>query len=166
MEEVLWPDSLKDRKVSTFRYIYPYLESANDITTGPYPYPPAYKTPRPKSEAGGGEGGNPDLFAPMAQVEITVRNTGNTVGQEVVQLYVGFPDGVVDGNGTAVDFPVRVLRGFQKIELQPQQEEVLRFSLRRKDLSWWDVRAQNWHLPTEGNVRNAMIPPGRRSMTD
>ena len=46
-----------------------------------------------------------------------------------------------------VDFPVRVLRGFERIELPAGAKQVVDFDLTRRDLSYWDVGAQNWRLP-------------------
>lgn len=122
------------------RMIYPYLDSAN-ITYGPYPYPIGYNISAPLSQAGGGEGGNPALWEELYQVTVDVTNTGPVSGAEVVQLYVSFP-----GEKT-VDFPVKQLRGFEKVWLAPRQTKPVTFSLKRRDLSYWDVVRQNWVIP-------------------
>jgi beta-glucosidase len=44
--------------------------------------------------------------------------------------------------------PVRQLRGFEKIYLEPGQEETVCFELMRRDLSYWDVVSQQWLIPT------------------
>jgi len=97
------------------------------------------------SPAGGGEGGNPSLWDVVVELEVTVRNTGDVEGAEVAQLYVGFPE--VEG----VSFPVRVLRGFEKVFLKAGEEKKVVFEIKRRELSYWDVIAQNWRMPTEGN---------------
>ena len=47
---------------------------------------------------------------------VKVKNTGDVAGTEVVQMYVGFPE-------SKVDRPVKILRGFQRVELQPGEEK-------------------------------------------
>ena len=58
---------------------------------------------------------------------VTVTNTGAVAGDEVVQLYLKFPD--VPGA------PVRALRGFQRIHLAPAASQKVEFHLERRDLS-------------------------------
>ena len=114
----------------------------------------------PPSPAGGDEGGNPSLWDIHAEVNVTVTNTGSRTGQEVVQLYVSFPEGVpvVPGSDTVdlsstVHFPERVLRGFDKVELHPAEIEIITFRLTRKDLSYWSTIHQNWVMPTTGRFK-------------
>jgi len=58
---------------------------------------------------------------------VTVTNTGKTAGDEVVQLYLKFPD--VPGA------PIRALRGFQRIHLEPGAQQKVDFHLNPRDLS-------------------------------
>jgi beta-glucosidase len=81
-------------------------------------------------------GGREDLWDVVATVTGSITNTGDVAGAEVVQLYVTFPD--VAGE------PLRQLRGFEKIFLEPGESATATFGLRRKDLSVWDTVAQNW----------------------
>lgn len=83
-------------------------------------------------------GGREDLWDDVATVHTTVRNTGRMAGAEVAQLYVSFPD--------AADEPVRQLRGYQKVTIQPGKEADVSFTLRRRDLSVWDVARQEWEV--------------------
>lgn len=133
------------------KYIYPYVSDVSKIRQAPYPYPKDYDTVRPLSAAGGGEGGNPALYEVIAEVEVEVENTGSVKGKEVVQVYLGMPDKVKvwgeDGKSTYVDFPVRVLRGFEKVEVGKGEKKVVKFGLTRRDLSYWCVGRQNWVLP-------------------
>lgn len=143
------------------KYIYPYISSVKEVNPGEYPYPDGYSTPQPPSEAGGGQGGNPSLFETFAQVALRIANSGSRAGKEVVQLYVSFPDVVTEpSTGEVIDFPVKVLRNFEKVELQPGQEIAVELNLTRKDLSYWSVVQQNWIMPTEGEFR---ISVGRSS---
>jgi beta-glucosidase len=60
-------------------------------------------------------------------VAVTVTNTGALAGDEVVQLYLKFPD--IPGA------PVRALRGFQRIHLAPNASQKVEFHLAPRDLS-------------------------------
>jgi beta-glucosidase len=80
-------------------------------------------------------GGQADLWDIVANVTIQVMNTGSVAGAEVAQLYVGIPGG-----------PVKQLRGFEKLVLQPSQSTTVNFGLTRRDLSTWDIVAQKWLL--------------------
>jgi beta-glucosidase len=58
---------------------------------------------------------------------VRVTNSGRVAGDEVVQLYLKFPD--VRGA------PLRALRGFRRIQLQPGASETVAFDLSPRDLS-------------------------------
>ncbi|KAI9892484.1 MAG: hypothetical protein M1814_001441 [Vezdaea aestivalis] len=131
------------------KYIYPYISSLSEVKKGRYPYPQGYDIEQTPSQAGGGPGGNPSLFDIHYNLTVTLSNMGEVIGAEVVQLYVSFPDGVKD-EGDEIEFPPKVLRAFEKIEVEPGKQEVVILSLTRKDLSYWSVRKQNWVMPTEG----------------
>ncbi len=60
-------------------------------------------------------------------LEVKVTNTGKLPGDEVAQLYLNFPG--VPGA------PLRALRGFQRIHLEPGASQRVRFELRPRDLS-------------------------------
>ncbi|EOD47782.1 putative beta-glucosidase d protein [Neofusicoccum parvum UCRNP2] len=81
-------------------------------------------------------GGREDLWDVVATAAITVSNTGARDGAEAAQLYVSFP--------AAAGQPVRQLRGFEKVHLAQGEQRDVTFQLRRRDLSYWDVEAQNW----------------------
>ncbi|KAF2642219.1 glycoside hydrolase family 3 protein [Massarina eburnea CBS 473.64] len=83
-------------------------------------------------------GGREDLWDIVATVSTDVANSGKIAGAEVAQLYVEFP--------AEADEPVRQLRGFQKMTIQPGQKQNVEFELRRRDLSVWDTEAQEWRV--------------------
>lgn len=141
--EVLYPAGFRALK----KYIYPYLRSVDDIKVGSYLYPEGYDTAQPLSGAGGDEGGNPDLWAIYVSVAVDVKNDGPVAGAVVPQLYLEYPP------KEGVDFPVRVLRGFDKVYLEPGKSHTVHFSLTRRDLSYWDVERQNWVMLTEGEYQ-------------
>ncbi|EFQ32559.1 glycosyl hydrolase family 3 N terminal domain-containing protein [Colletotrichum graminicola] len=140
-KEVLFPEGF--RKLE--KYVYPYLDTVDDISTEPYPYPEGYDVEQPLSEAGGEEGGNPDLWEIYVTVKADVTNTGAVAGKVVPQLYLTYPKDV-----HGVDFPVKVLRGFDKFNLEKGEKKTVTFNLTRRDLSYWDVHRQNWVMVTSG----------------
>lgn len=132
------------------RFIYPYIDKVSDVKAGKYPYPEGYDVQQPPSQAGGGEGGNPDLWNVYATVSVDLKNTGSRAGKEVAQLYLSYAE--VTGDAAKVDFPEKVLRGFEKVHLEKDEVKTVRFNLTRRDLSYWDVVQQNWVMPTEGKI--------------
>ncbi|KAJ5122516.1 beta-glucosidase D [Penicillium atrosanguineum] len=97
------------------------------------------KSPSPLSTYPTGKlsvGGYKDLWDVVANVSATVRNTGSVDGAEVPQLYIGYPK--------AAKQPLRQLRGFEAIDIKSGQQEQVKFELRRRDISHWDVAAQKW----------------------
>ena len=153
-----YDDSIPDKNIALFpegfrklkKYIYPYLERIDEISSDPYPYPEGYDIVQPPSGAGGDEGGNPDLWETYVAVSVEVTNMGDREGQAVPQLYLSYPQGSSTLAEAKIDFPVRVLRGFEKVALNPGEKKTVSFDLTRRDLSYWDVIAQNWVLPEEG----------------
>ncbi|KOS17064.1 putative beta-glucosidase F [Escovopsis weberi] len=133
------------------RYIYSHLSRSDadaairDGQTKTYPYPPGYSTQqKPGARAGGGEGGNPVLWDVAYTVTLTVTNTGATYpGKVAVQAYLQFP--TAPGSP---ETPVIQLRDFEKTrELAPGESTTVTLTLTRKDLSVWDVGAQDWRIP-------------------
>jgi beta-glucosidase len=62
-----------------------------------------------------------------ATAEVTVTNTGSRAGDEVAQLYLSFPK--------VAGAPIRALRGFQRVHLDPGQSQTVRFELKARDMS-------------------------------
>jgi len=87
-------------------------------------------------------GGNPDLWKLLATGYVTVRNTGKTPGSVVPQLYMTYPEDSVP-KGT----PPQVLRGFAKHLLQPGETAEVVFPILRRDVSYWNADAGEWHIP-------------------
>lgn len=73
------------------------------------------------------------------EVQVDVTNVGTCTGTEAVQLYVGF-----DGKDT-VGRPVRELRGFEKVELQPGETRTVQISLDDRAFSYWEERIGGWY---------------------
>lgn len=81
-------------------------------------------------------GGYEDLWDVVANVSVIVRNSGAVDGADVPQLYVGYPK--------AAQQPVRQLRGFDNVNIKSGHQHEVKFELRRRDISHWDVKAQKW----------------------
>ncbi len=64
------------------------------------------------------------------KVSVTVRNTGDLAGEEVVQLYIH------DHVGSLAR-PVKELKGFDKIMLRPGESQVVEFTLTDKELGFY-----------------------------
>ena len=78
-----------------------------------------------------------DLTVNGDTVSVTVRNTGKCAGAEVVQLYIGAPQ---DG----LHRPLRELKGFQKVFLQPGESRNVTFSLTDRSFAVWQ---DGWKIP-------------------
>ncbi|KAJ2897944.1 putative glycoside hydrolase family 3 protein [Zalerion maritima] len=133
------------------KYVYPYLdkevlEDIDYIEAG-YQYPDGYDVAQPLSGAGGDEGGNPDLWDTYVAVSVDVKNTGDRKGKAVPQLYLSYPE---TESHAHVKFPIKSLRGFEKVELKPGEKKEVAFQVTRRDLSYWDVESQNWRMVDEG----------------
>jgi len=62
-------------------------------------------------------------------VSVTVKNTGNLPGKEVVQLYISDLYG-------SVSRPNKQLKGFEKIYLNPEESKIVKFVITQNDLSF------------------------------
>jgi beta-glucosidase len=68
-------------------------------------------------------------------VEIT--NTGNYAGAEIVQLYVQDVE-------CSVERPLKELKGFKKVFIEPGKKEIISFKLGYKDLTFYDEKENCW----------------------
>ena len=66
------------------------------------------------------------------EVSVDVANTGERAGEEVVQLYTR-------QRRSTVKQPLRRLRAYQKVRLEPGERVTVTFTLRAADLWFWDV---------------------------
>ena len=71
---------------------------------------------------------------------LTVRNTGNCDGAEVVQLYVK------NNENSAVFKPESELRAFAKVYLKAGEEAVVTLSFALSELSFWNIKTASWTL--------------------
>lgn len=76
------------------------------------------------------------------EARVTVENTGKRAGKALVQLYVGCKKGA-----TAINRPVRELRRFEKVSLQPGESKTVIFTLDQRCFSYWDKGAHAFRVP-------------------
>ena len=71
------------------------------------------------------------------KISVPVTNTGDVAGAEVVQLYIADKE-------ASVDRPVKELKGFEKVWLEPGQTKTVEFVIDRSALSFYDETSQSW----------------------
>ena len=68
---------------------------------------------------------------------VDVKNTGAVPGDVVGQLYVHQRSG-------SASRPVRQLKGFRRVSLQPGEARTLPFRLGRDELQFWSPQTKGW----------------------
>jgi beta-glucosidase len=66
-----------------------------------------------------------------------VTNTGGVAGDEVVQLYIHQRAG-------STSRPIRELKGFERVALQPGETKTVHFTLGKKELTYWSEGRKAW----------------------
>jgi beta-glucosidase len=88
------------------------------------------------SPAGGYDGTQP------VTVSFTVTNTGKVPGAEVAQLYVG-------EQNAPVPRPIRELKGFKKVLLNPGQSQTVTLTLDQRSFAYWNTTSELWDAPKD-----------------
>jgi beta-glucosidase len=70
-------------------------------------------------------------------VNVSVKNTGKYAGKEVVQLYVSDVE-------TNVVRPVKELKGFAKVALEPGEEKTVSFVLDKRSFAYYNTSLKDW----------------------
>ena len=70
---------------------------------------------------------------------VTVKNTGAVAGAEVVQVYVEAPK-------IELVRPVRELKGFSKVLLQPGESKSVTIHIPKSELAYWDPESKGWKV--------------------
>jgi len=70
-------------------------------------------------------------------ISLTVENTGSCAGAEVVQLYVQDLE-------ASVPRPIKELKGFKKVLLQPSEKQRIAFELDQQALAFYDIVKKDW----------------------
>jgi beta-glucosidase len=75
-------------------------------------------------------------------VSADVANTGGRTGDAVVQLYIHQRAG-------SASRPVRQLKGFERVTLEPGAKRTVHFTLGKDELRFWSPAAKKWVVETE-----------------
>lgn len=70
-------------------------------------------------------------------IEFSISNTGKVAGAETAQLYVRDLE-------SSVIRPVKELKGFRKVFLNPGENKTIKLVLSEKDFSYWDENIKDW----------------------
>ena len=85
-------------------------------------------------------------------VEVDVRNTSGTAGDEVAELYLEFP--------SLPGAPRRALRGFERCHLAPGTSRHVKFTLKPRDLSMVNDQGEHLVAPGDYNIFVGGSQPG------
>jgi len=89
-------------------------------------------------------------------VNVTVANTGNRNGEEVIQLYVRHTN-------SKVDRPEKELKAFKRVFIKAGETKTVSLALSAKDLEYWNTKTQKFELEKDtielqaGGASNAII---------
>ena len=72
-------------------------------------------------------------------VNVDVSNIGAIAGEEIVQLYVGFEN-------SRVDRPIKLLRGFKKVALNPNETKTVSIEVKKIDFAWYNPDNGAWEV--------------------
>lgn len=88
-------------------------------------------------------------------VSATITNTGNRDGAEVVQLYLSDVE-------SSLPRPVKELKGFEKIFLKAGESKIIKFSIDKKALSFYNPDVKQW--VAEAGLFKALIGSSSRDI--
>lgn len=70
-------------------------------------------------------------------VSVDIKNTGKRAGKEIVQLYIGEQQ-------PAEERPLKELKGFEKVELQPGETKTVNFEINKEQLQYFSAKTHAW----------------------
>ena len=81
-------------------------------------------------------------------VSFDLKNTGNVKGKEIAQLYVGLVE-------SQIIRPVKELKGFIKVELEPGETKHVRIDFDDKTFRYFNTKTEKWEI--EGGVYDIYV---------
>jgi len=72
-------------------------------------------------------------------VAVNIKNTGSRAGKEIMQLYVA-------PKSNTVVRPLKELKGFKKVTLNPGEEKTVTFSLDKRSFAFYDADLKDWRV--------------------
>jgi beta-glucosidase len=115
---------------------YRYYEAKKQPTLFPFGHGLSYTT---FAYSGLAVGSKQIKDTDTVEVSVNVKNTGAMAGKEIVQLYVRDVQ-------SEVIRPVKELKGFAKVELQPGEERTVTFTLDKRSFAYYNVELKDWHV--------------------
>jgi len=73
----------------------------------------------------------------LLEAKLEVTNRGEVAGDEIVQLYIGC-------SGSKVDRPLKELKDFTRIHLEPGETKTVSLKVKAEDLAYYDVDSGDW----------------------
>lgn len=100
------------------------------------------------------------VFDGTAKLTVSVKNTGDRKGAEVVQLYVGCEN-------SAVDRPVKLLKDFVRVELEPGEEKEVCLTVSQEDMAYFNEEKNEFvteDIPYIAYVGNSSVDASRNTV--
>lgn len=88
-------------------------------------------------------------------VNVTIKNTGNVKGKEIVQLYI-------NDEHSSVIRPIKELKGFEKVTLGPDEEKRIAFVLDKRSFAYYNTDISDWY--TEYGKYNILVGASSRDI--
>lgn len=88
-------------------------------------------------------------------VTVEIINSGDRIGAEIVQLYVQDVE-------SSVERPIKELKGFKKVNLEPGEKKTISFELGKIDLSFYDEKDGRWKA--EKGIFNILVGSSSRDI--
>ena len=80
-----------------------------------------------------------DINEENLELSFSVENTGKVFGKEAVQVYVSDKE-------SSVYRPVKELKAFDKVALEPGEKKTVSFALDKRAFAYYDVKAHDWKV--------------------
>jgi beta-glucosidase len=95
----------------------------------------------------------------IAEEKITItfelKNIGSAIGSEIAQLYVKDVE-------SSVERPLKELKGFEKVKLNPGEKTKISITLSREDFSFWSPVQKSWKA--EPGIFDILVGPSSDNM--
>lgn len=75
----------------------------------------------------------------IVEVTVTISNTGQRSSDEVVQMYVAYPD-------SKLERPIKELKGFKRVNIPAGETMEVSIPLKARDLMYWNPEKHSWEL--------------------
>ena len=128
MSEDSYPDFDPDCTYAEYGYYHGYCKMDKENLPVAYPFGfglsyTSFELSEPDAE----------VFDNRAKITVNVKNTGKVKGAEIVQLYVGC-------EGSSVDRPVKILKDFQRVELNPGEEKKVVLTVTKEEMAYYNEK--------------------------